>query len=358
MLETEKLYLSAILQSCNFVQIELDELLTRYKSFKTLWELGPDNWSIKNSKSKLAISLRYKNFSFDSLKKNLKKSNTKLVTIYDDHYPHLLKQINDPPTLLYYQGNVELLNKVSIGVVGTREPSQYGERVVERLIPDLVSSGLVIVSGFQRGIDTFAHQAAINNSGKTIAVLGTGIDIQYPSQNRQLFKTVSSEHLVLTEYPFGMMPMQFNFPRRNRIITGLSLGTLIIEAAIQSGSLVSAKYALEQSREVFAVPGSIFTRTSSGTNYLIKQGASPVTSSEDILSVLKIDTVHKCSPNVAQSYTESQLKILEALSNERNLDELAELLTIPAADILADITVLTLSGKIMVTADNTYVREN
>ncbi len=212
-----------------------------------------------------------------------KKENISIITIFDLKYPMLLKQIYDPPWVLYYIGDPSLLVSRSLAVVGTRTPSKYGLHSMKKILVPIIRRKWTIVSGLALGVDGFAHQLAIEEKGKTIAVLGAGFYHIYPSHHRKLAREIAINHLLLTEYPPNQPPRKWQFPLRNRIISGLSSGTLIVEAKEKSGSLITADQALEQGREIFAIPGSILNENSIGTNQLIQQGAKLVLKSEDIL---------------------------------------------------------------------------
>lgn len=209
-----------------------------------------------------------------------------VVTILDDDYPKLLREIPDPPLVLHVKGRRELLNRPAIAVVGSRRATPYGTNVAEALSKQLVAADAVVVSGLARGIDTAAHRAALRAGGSTLAVLGTGIDLVYPRSNARLFEEIASEGLIVSEFPPGTPPLPENFPMRNRIISGLSLGCVIVEATTRSGSLITARMAAEQGREVFAVPGSIFSRSSEGTHRLIQYGAKLVHDVDDVVDEL------------------------------------------------------------------------
>ena len=213
----------------------------------------------------------------------LEKFDVSLLTIWDSAYPTRLKEIYDPPIALFARGDISLLHNGALAIVGTRAPSGYGRVVTQELAQGLVENGYTLVSGAARGIDTIVHETCLQNSGKTIAVLGNGVDRVYPSENRPLLERIRQQGLLVSEFLMGAKPDAPNFPRRNRIISGLTLGTLVIEAAEKSGSLITAYYALDQNREVFAVPGSIRSTQSQGTHQLIRQGAKLVGSVEDIL---------------------------------------------------------------------------
>jgi DNA processing protein len=213
----------------------------------------------------------------------LSRANADVLCLRDNDYPALLKEIHDPPPLLYYRGRRELLSQLSFAVVGSRRPSRMGRSDAQAFASALGQAGFTTVSGMALGVDAAAHIGALATPSSTIAVLGTGIDQCYPRSNAALYQQIGSEGLLLSEFPLGSPPLRHQFPRRNRIISGLSLGVLVVEAAIHSGSLITARQALEQNREVFAIPGSIHNPTSRGCNALIKQGAKLVETLADIV---------------------------------------------------------------------------
>ena len=212
-----------------------------------------------------------------------------LIAFSDPAYPERLKEIFDPPIALYARGRAELLRSILLGVVGTRRPTPYGTAATERLSADLAQAGLTIASGMARGIDTSAHRAALDIGGDTVAVLGCGVDLVYPAENRKLAAEIADKGLIVSEFPMGSPAYPQNFPIRNRIISGMSVGVLVVEGAQYSGSAITAKMALEQQREVFAVPGSIMSKMSWGPNLLIKQGAKLVQEWNDVLVELPTD---------------------------------------------------------------------
>jgi DNA processing protein len=218
------------------------------------------------------------------------ESGARLVAFSDPAYPARLKEIFDPPIALFVRGSrLELLQSIPLGVVGTRRPTPYGTAATERLAADLAHAGLTIVSGMARGIDTSAHRAALDIGGDTMAVLGCGVDLVYPAENRNLSAEIAEKGLIVSEFPMGSPAYPQNFPIRNRIISGMSVGVLVVEGAQYSGSAITAKMALEQQREVFAVPGSIMSKMSWGPNLLIKQGAKLVQEWNDVLVELPSD---------------------------------------------------------------------
>ena len=224
------------------------------------------------------------------------KLGVEIITYQDKRYPQKLLEINDAPPVLYAWGKIELLNyPLAISVVGSRNASIAGRKIASRIAYDLTESDVLIISGMARGIDSAAHKGALyakGQSGPTIAVLGTGVDVIYPSENTELYHHIKNNGLLLSELPLGTTAQVSNFPRRNRIISALSEGTLVVEAGIHSGSLITAKLALEQGKEIFAVPGSPLENKSGGSNQLIKEGALLTENAEDILNVLSMDRHH------------------------------------------------------------------
>ena len=221
-----------------------------------------------------------------SQQQKMAETGATLVTIGDPRYPRILREIFDPPLLLFVRGRVELLQSLMLGVVGTRRPTPYGIAVSERLSGDLAHAGLTIVSGMARGIDTASHRGTLAAGGSTVAVLGCGADIVYPSENRKLAAEIVAKGAIISEFPMGATAFPQNFPIRNRIISGMSVGVLVVEGAQYSGSAITAKLAMDQGREVFAVPGNITSKLSWGPNLLIKQGAKLIQDWNDVVAEL------------------------------------------------------------------------
>ncbi|MGI8741442.1 MAG: DNA-processing protein DprA [Bryobacteraceae bacterium] len=225
----------------------------------------------------------------------LHDSGAEIIPINDPRFPPLLRDIYDPPIVLFARGRVELLHSIMLAVVGTRRPSNYGTAATERLSPDLAQAGLTIVSGMARGIDTSAHRSTLAVGGNTIAVFGCGVDMLYPAENRKLALELAEKGLLISEFPMGTPGYPQNFPVRNRIISGMSVGVLIVEGAEYSGSAITARMAMEQQREVFAIPGNITSKMSWGPNLLIKQGAKLVQEWNDVLVELPAETRRELS---------------------------------------------------------------
>jgi DNA processing protein len=241
-----------------------------------------------------------------------------LITMDDADYPVNLREIPDPPLYLYVIGSLKHQDRNAVAIVGTRKPTYYGKSVTRRLAGELAASGITVVSGMARGIDTEAHRGALQNSGRTIAVLGCGLDTAYPPENGPLMQEIAKTGAVVTEYAFGTKPEPGYFPARNRIISGLARGTVIIEASADSGSLITARYALEQKRRLFAVPGNIGSAVSRGANSLIKQGAALVENTDDILKGLN-HPGRALSERAARSLptlTPEETAVLRTLTNE------------------------------------------
>ncbi|KAA0547950.1 DNA-protecting protein DprA [Bacillus sp. BGMRC 2118] len=227
--------------------------------------------------------------SIASMLERYKSQNIQCISIFDEQYPYLLKQISNPPWVLYTKGNIELINESrKLAIVGTRYPTYYGRNITNSFVQSLVTNDFVTVSGLAKGIDASVHHHTLQKGGKTIAVLGSGFYHLYPKENQTLAHQIMKDGLLITEYPPNREPRKWQFPERNRIISGISLGTVVVEAKERSGSLITADFALEQNREVFAVPGPIFSECSKGTNLLIQQGAKLVLKPEDIMSELQI----------------------------------------------------------------------
>lgn len=240
---------------------------------------------VSSCKNPLLFMENYKQLDSKSLREEFNRFPS--LSILDKNYPLELREIYNPPVLLFYQGNLDLLTKPKLAVVGARKCSQTGIDSLKKIIAEL-GNHFVIVSGLARGIDTAAHMACLKNGGSTIAVIGTGLDAYYPKENAKLQTFIADKHLILTEYPPASKPLAHHFPERNRIISGLSQGVMVVDAKLRSGSLITCERALEQGRDVFAVPGNILDGFSSGCNHLIQEGAKCVTSGLDILSELLI----------------------------------------------------------------------
>lgn len=292
------------------------------------------------------------------------EAGARIIALSDPEYPVRLKEIYDPPVILFVKGSVEVLAQPGIAMVGTRHPTPYGSAMAERLSTDLAARGLVIISGLARGIDTASHRGAVAAKGKTVGVLGTGIDVMYPKENTRLTEQiVALGGALVTEFPVGTFPAPQNFPIRNRIISGMSAGVLVVEAAEYSGTRITSRLALEQNRDVYAVPGNVTNKNSWGPNTLIKQGAKLVATWEDVWEELPTDVQNALSslrnespePETASLFPDEvssphEKKILKLLKADESthIDELVELLEdeMSPSEIFAALFELELNGKV------------
>lgn len=271
-----------------------------------------------------------------------------LVTLADARYPSLLSQMSDAPTLLYVRGTIIPEDNRALSIVGTRKATSYGKDVAYDLAKQLAQNGITVVSGLAHGIDSAAHRGAIDGGGRTIAVQGCGIDRIYPSENRELAMEIARHGAIISEFPIGTPPEGRNFPRRNRVISGMALGVLVVEADLGSGALITSDIALDQGREVFAVPGNIYNPSSRGTNSLIQDGAKLVMAVNDIMDELDIKYRAAQTQAVAESIVpanETEARLLEHLSADPlHVDEIARLCGLPIAMVTSTLTVLELKG--------------
>jgi DNA processing protein len=270
-----------------------------------------------------------------------------ILTWEDEAYPVRLREIHAPPPMLYVWGEVRDEDRWAVGVVGTRRATPYGKAIARDVATTLAVNGVTVVSGLARGIDSIAHQAALDAGGRTIAVLGSGLDQLYPPEHRKLAKSIATQGAVISDYPLGTRPEPKNFPPRNRIISGLSLVVVVVEAGGSSGALITADFAIEQGRDVFAVPGDIHRPASSGTNRLIRLGAHPLLTPDDVLEALNLELIARqelVPPKAPEDETERC--ILEALSSEPlHIDELQQRCGLPISQITASLSMLEIKGR-------------
>ena len=288
-------YLLALCQCPKLGPSRLKRLRDFFDTWENIWKASVPQLQqakLENPIISELISLR-KEFNIENFKKTLVEKNIRTISVDEINYPSLLKQIYLPPPLLYYQGSLDFFKQPTIAVVGTRQPSYYGKQVANSIVRELTKLGFIIISGLAVGIDGIAHTTTLNAQGNTIAVLGSGLNCIYPSQNKLLAKDIIKYGCLISEFSPDTPPHKSNFPRRNRIIAGLAQATLVIEASKKSGALITAHYALQENRDVMAIPGNIFSPLSQGTNDLIKQGASLITDISDIISILRMEHIFK-----------------------------------------------------------------
>lgn len=335
-----------------------------FKNFANAWEAGANDFaSIAGINESLAkkISSAKKDISPNEELDNLNKLEIDFVTAEDEAYPDLLAEASSAPYLLFFKGDLSLLASKQVGVVGSRTPTQYGKIATEKIVSDLSRAGLTITSGMAHGIDSIAHKAALAQNGKTIAVLGAGIaqaaiNVQ---AKRIIHEIVSSGGAVISEYHPLARATKFTFPARNRIISGLSLGVLVAEAAEKSGALITARYALEEGREIFAVPGSIFSEKSAGTHGLIRQGAQLTAGAKDILEAFNFaaDEFHEKNSPEPTFNDEAEKKIYAKLSFEPlHIDKISKSCSLDSQLVAAKLSVLELSGIVKNVGGGMFIR--
>ncbi len=349
--DEEKLFFNALNLACESNFSFLSALKSQFETFTLAWKADSFNKPVFNRFKKQTIDSfleRKKEINPDVEWKKLLKINARLILLEEDDYPILLKETPSSPLGIYQLGEYDF-QEPTIAMVGTRKCSTYGKNAAEKLSRDLVGLGITIISGLAYGIDTFSHFAALNAKGKTIAVMGTGLDIIFPSANRKLAEKIIDNGCLISEYPLSTPPLKHHFPERNRIISGLSLGTIVIECPLKSGSLITAKYALEQNREVFAVPGSIFSKTAEGTNDLIKSGAKLVNNVNDILGELNMPLKYEENILIKEKLNEIEKIIMNILSESEqplNVDEIIYLSNFNSPEVNQNLTFLELKNLI------------
>ncbi len=354
-------YLLALHSVDGLGPIRLKAILDYFKDPKLAWEANSQEF-LKIGIPQNVVSL------FLEIKKKLdpieyasaiKLSGIKWLTVFDNEYPKSLKQIYDPPTVLYYKGEILHVDERAIGVVGTRKITDYGKIVTKQFTKGLVDAGLTIVSGLARGVDSTAHQTAVSLGGRTIAVLGGGLNNIFPAENTQLAEKIASGFgAVISEFPPDYPPLPGNFPSRNRIISGLSKAVLVTEAAQDSGSLITARVAAEQGREVFAIPGPITSYLSAGPIDLIKTGARAVSSPQEILDEMGINRVQNSKVASEENLSEEEKKVLEVLDGEaKHLDEIGRILKYPSSKVSALLLKMEISGKVLSLGSGNYCKQ-
>ena len=342
--------------------VRFGRLINHFKSMADAWSASASEFygaGIEEDIIEKIIASR-KNIFVDQEFEKLEKENIEILTITDDQYPTLLKETHSAPAILYFKGKIKK-DDLSIAIVGPRKVSIYGKQVASQLASELSRTGLIIISGMALGVDSIAHTECVKLKNRTVAVLGGGIDTAsiYPSSNYQIAEEiVSNGGAVISEYPVGTPPLKQHFPARNRIISGLSLGVLVIEASEKSGTLITARFALEQNREVFAVPGSIFSGNSVGTNNLIRLGAKLVSKTADILEELNLESVAeiKKAREIIPDNEEEKI-ILENLSPDEpiQIDKLARIIKMNIPALSGLLTLMEIKGKVKNVGGMRYV---
>jgi DNA processing protein len=340
-------------------RVRLTQLENYFGSLENAWKASPGELKRAglDSAALRAINQWRPRVAPEAEMEKLERHGVKVFTCNDPDYPSRLKEIYDYPPVLYIRGSLLTEDEWCLAVVGTRRASVYGKQVTEEMVTDLAQSKITIVSGLAKGIDTVAHQSALAAGGRSIAVFACGLDIVYPSENARLARSIIEQGALISEYPLGTRPRAENFPRRNRILSGLSLGVLVTEAGETSGALITAHMALEQNREVFAIPGSILSPASRGTNHLIQEGAKLVRDYTDILEELNLTAVARqieMREILPESDTESLL--LKQLSAEpTHIDEVCRSSKLPAATVSSTLAMMELKGLVKQVGTMNYV---
>jgi DNA processing protein len=340
-------------------RVRIFQLKEYFGSLQDAWKApeGKLKQAGLDSRSLDALVTLRPGISLDAEMERLQRYKVKALACEDPGYPAKLKEIYDYPPVLYVRGNLPVQDEPCLAVVGTRRPTIYGRQVTEEIVADLARSKITIVSGLARGIDSVAHRAALDTGGKTVAVFASGLDIVYPGENAKLAQSIMEHGALVSEYPLGVRPKADNFPLRNRIMSGLSLGVLVVEAGEKSGALITAHQAVEQNREVFAIPGSILSPTSKGTNRLIQEGAKLVRNYADILEELNLTIVmQQMEIREFSPASEVESAILKQLASEpSHVDEICRRSGLPMPEVSSTLAMLELKGIAKQVGNMNYV---
>ncbi len=339
---------------------KVQALLDYYGSLATAWQANEfELYKIGFDKRAVANLLQARReVNLDVALAQAQQANIQLLTWETADYPNYLREIPNPPPLLYLQGDLLEQDRWAVAVVGTRRLTSYGRQVTRDLVAGLVQNNITVVSGLARGIDAIAHKTAVELGGRTLAVLGSGLDAIYPADNRALAQEITQGHgAIISEYGLGIQPEAKNFPPRNRIISGLSLGVIIVEAGERSGALITTNFALEQNRDVFAVPGNINSPASQGTNKLIQEGAKLVTRVEDVLEELNLHMVaERTAVQLVLPETAEEIALYTQLSAQPvHIDDLSRTTGLPSALVSSTLTLMELKGMVQQVGGMNYV---
>lgn len=339
------------------------KIMEHFQDLTEIWMANNQHiYNIKGIKSSLLNKvIKYR--SLDYYKRLLDEyeiNNIRITTILDDEYPSNLKLIDYKPIVLYMKGSLHTDDNLAIGIVGSRKATPYGRWACEKFTKELVQMGVTIVSGLALGIDAVAHKVALEQGGRTIGILGNGLDTIYPKQNRYLYEEMEKNCAILSEFPLGVKPLPYNFPRRNRIIAGLSLGIVVIEAKEKSGSLITAHQGLEQGKDVFSLPGNINSLYSGGTNKLIKDGAKPLLDIEDIIEEIHELKVKKMEIKKQEidytNFSETEIKVINSIKDGPiHCDMIAYKTGLDITTIMGILTILELKGVIKELTSRTFI---
>ena len=354
-------YLNALNKINGVGPQKMQMLLNFFGSGEIAWNASQEELVQSGIGEKISekINLERKMIDPDLEWEKMEKAGIKMVTMAEPEYPLLLKEIANPPYIIYTRGNIDLNSAPMVAIVGSRKFTAYGSQVASTFAKDLARAGVVVVSGMALGIDAIAHLGALEAGGQTVAVLGDGLDDEsiHPKNNFNLSRDIMENGALVSEFPFGTPPLAFNFPTRNRIIAGLSLGTLVVEAGEKSGTLITSSLALEFNREVFAVPGSIFSTQSLGTNDLIKKGAKVVTSVKDILDELNLGTNQIPKKIIPKNFETSEEKIIMSLLSQEplHIDNLAKVSKLSMSQISSQLSMMEIKGWVKNIGGQNYI---
>lgn len=339
--------------------VRFETLIAHFGSPQAAWEAPAQqlkNIGLPTQVVDALLNIR-SSVNLEQIWADIQEKGINLITLLDETYPARLKQIDQPPPVLYALGELTPKDEWAVAIVGTRRFTHYGRQAAEEIAAFLAQNGVTVVSGLARGVDSIAHRAALDAGGRTIAVLGSGVDQIYPAENRGLAAEMASRGAVLSDYALGTPPEAGNFPPRNRIIAGLSIAVVVIEAGERSGARITANFAVEQGREVFAVPGNIFSPQSKGTNQLIREGAHPLLAPEDLLEVLNLSMVTEHQKaRIVLPANAVEAAIFEVLGHEPvHVDQIGQQAKLPIEQISATLTLMELKGMVRQVGGMRYV---
>lgn len=350
-MSSERAYWIAFNHVKGIGSVRFRKLLTHFSNLSTAWQASKYDLiqaGLTDKAAQSVITLR-QSFNPDHILGILEKKKIKTLIWEDTGYPLYLKEISQPPPVLYYKGEFKECDNLAVAIVGTRNVTPYGRQLTEDTSAYLAGNGVTIVSGLARGVDAIAHEGALKVGGRTIAVFGSGVDVIYPPEHRKLAERIIENGAIMSDYAPGTKPDAVNFPPRNRIISGLSRGTVVIEAGERSGALITAKFSLEQGREVFAVPGSVLAPMSKGTNNLLFAGATPMTNPKVVLESLNLPSRPQKKEGISETPQLEPLerRILIALNEgEIHIDELCEKLDLPIEKLSVALTMMELKSLV------------
>ena len=334
-------------------------ILDHFQTLEIAWHAPIESFEKIGLPQKILenIQLTRNQLDLEKIWASLNKKEIQVITWNDEIYPRRLKEVDQPPPVLYIRGELKLEDEWAVAIVGTRRMTVYGRQVTEDLASFLGSNGVTVVSGLARGVDSTAHSAAMKSDGRTLAVLGCGIDQVYPPENRKLSEEIVQHGAILSEYPLGTPPDANNFPQRNRIISGISQATVIVEAGETSGALITATFAAEQGREVFAVPGNILAPQSKGCNRLIREGAHPYLKPQDVLELLNLEQVQEYKQaRLLMPANEIESKLVQVMENDiLPIDEITSRAGFTVDKVSAALTIMELKGMVRQVEGTSYM---